>query len=217
MKNGILMGVIALAAASAANAGMVTYNGGLPVQNGATWTQISSLPQWNPALFPGQTLTGVTLTVYGTVTGLAKGENEDGAPATISLDLSAILNISAPAGLVVQALPLVNNTFNASAYDGTTDFGGTSGVSYTGLSNTATNSTSLFDPPTNLSAYIGAGSINATIQSFSTSTGSGAGNLSTQFQARTGALLEITYYYIPTPGSMALLGLGGLAAARRRR
>jgi hypothetical protein len=209
--------VAALAVSGAAMADTITYTGGTPVLNGANWTLNSPLPQWDPALFPGQTLTGVSIRVVGTVTGTARGENEDLVPAVVSLDLSASLTITCPLSLVVTTLPLVNSTFNASAYDGLTDFGGTSGITLPNLSNTDTQSASLTSPPTNLSAYIGNGTILANIASTSTSTGSGPGNATYAFTTRTGAAIEITYTYVPAPGAVALGGMGLLAASRRRR
>jgi hypothetical protein len=208
-----------LAIVGSTTAATVTYSTSVP-ETTTNWGSINlNLPQWDPALFPGQSLTGVQLTLAGSVSGSAAAESQDNAPSTINLNVAATISANAPSGLFVQVIPLAHTTFSASAFDGSIDFGGTSGVLLTNLTNSAVSSSSLNNPPTDLSAYIGNGNISIATSATGSSSGSGSGNLITQFTAAAGVDVIVTYTFdvVPAPASAGLLGLAGLVAVRRRR
>lgn len=202
--------------ASAASGATVSYMANIGVGQ-TNWNMSPTLPQWDPALFPGQTLQSVKLTVKGTVEGDARVESTDGSAATVNFAVAATITATAPGGLIVNVLPLAGGSFNATAFDGTLDFGGTSGQSLLNLTNQATISNMLTDPPDNLSAYIGNATISVPTVAVGSSSASGAGNLFSSFRTEAGAMLTIEYTFVPAPSAAALLGLGGLLAARRRR
>ena len=108
--------------------------------------------------------------------------------------------------------------FNASPFDGSIDFGGTSGFDTGTLSGMDMNSNSI-ELPADLSGYIGNGSIVVGIVAQGTSTVSGAGNIVSIINTAADGIVDITYKtrQIPGPGAASLLGLGGLLVARRRR
>jgi hypothetical protein len=139
------------------------------------------------------------------------------------MDLAAILRLQRPdlSNLVVT-IPVVSTVDNASAWDGVSDYAGTSGKTYANIS--ASDS----DFATTSSAgdkalFTGVGFISLPVEANGASTGSGAGNLLLQFQTLASASARVTYDYtaVPEPSSLLALmsGLGGLMgfAIRRRR
>lgn len=105
-------------------------------------------------------------------------------------------------------------------FDGTLDFAGTSGVRLTTTDAGHAVSIVLTAGVDDLSAFVGAGSVvfDIVAEAFATlsRSGSGAGGVSTILSAD----LRVSYIganIVPAPGSLALLGAGVLAAARRRR
>lgn len=212
-----LLAVLAVAGTTAAaSAGTITYSDTLALAS-TNWNRNASVSQWDPASFgvTAADLVSVTIKVTGTVNGDIAVESLDAAPAAVAYQIAATMNFSGPGGANGLVLPVANGVFNATAWDGNTDFGGTSGASFTGLTNTQFNSASPFI----FAPYIGTGNVLVNVIATGSSGGSGAGNLIQQFSTDASALVEITYVWneVPTPGAAALLGLGGLLATRRRR
>lgn len=164
-------------------------------------------------------LKSVEVMLTGDVVGNAEAESLDMGPTLIELSLQATLTLSLTAAgtELAEVIPVADEMFNASAFDGTIDFGGTSGVSFVGLSGNASESESITDQGT-LDAFIDVGTVSLDADAVGSSFGSGAGNLLTQFSTQAGLEWEVTYVYnvVPAPGALALLGLGGLVAGRRR-
>lgn len=211
--------VLAIAAvcgvAAAASAATITHNGAIATQT-TNWNTPISLPLFDPAL---GTLTNVSWTLGGNVEGSASFESLDAGPTAVTLDLAATLTLFAPDNSVLQVtIPTVNTVVNASAFDGTIDFGGTSGGIFANLSGNAIagNNSSV---PAFLALFTGVGLTSISLDAAGSSAGTGGGNLITQFATSAGANFEIVYTYtpVPTPGALALLGLGGIVAGRRRR
>lgn len=163
-------------------------------------------------------LTSICVKLIGEVMGDAKGENlSDASPDTITLELSAEITLDLPGFLTLaQVLPLADETFNAAIYDGTTDFAGPSGASFLGLSAMDMDQGEFFNPFI-LSQFIDVASVDLEADASGQSRADGGGNVATQFNTDASYSYEITYKYIPTPASAAVLGLGGLVATRRRR
>ncbi len=211
---------IVLLFATAARAATVSYG---PVSYGpatTNWSSSIALPKWDPSLFPGQVLTGISFDLDGSVTGDAKFESLDNAPATILMNLQATITLTDPSSNVLATvIPVANTSDNVTAYDGVTDFGGTSGKSYLGLAGNDSASGSSVD----YLAFTGVGNILLPITGNGASNGSGTGNLLLQFNTTAGASASVTYTYaaVPEPGTCLLAGLGAvglaLAAWKRRR
>jgi hypothetical protein len=117
--------------------------------------------------------------------------------------------------VLAGVVPVVSNTFNATAYDGVTDFGGTSGVSY--LSLLASDNLNGNVAPVDWAGWIGLGDVTLPVDAVGLSGGTGAGNLIQQFDTDAGADFLITYTYdaagVPEPGSIAMSALVLLGAA----
>lgn len=217
MKNA-LIALTLLAGTSGALAQTVTYTGAQPMTTTNWGTFAVALPQFDntpSGAFFGYNLTGVTLTVSGTVQGDVRLESLDNSAASLTYNLAASVTFAGPGGASAVALPVASGTFAATAFDGTIDFGGTSGVSLLNLTNSNTASST----PGSFAGYIGSGSVPLSIGAVGASNASGAGNVISAFATDASADYRIVYTYeaIPTPGAAALLGLGGLVAFRRRR
>ena len=181
------------------------------------WANSLNVPQFNPAL---GTLTQIDFSLSGHVEGTAKFESLDASPATINLSLQATISLQRPdLSSLVTVIPVANTSDNVSAYDNTMDFDGSSGKTYSGLSGNDTLMFSSPPPLADLALFTGVGSINLPVSATGSSSGSGAGNLITQFLTSASAEASVTYHYTPAPepASLALLALGGSVALRRRR
>ena len=207
------------------NAATISFTDTVALQN-TNWADTLTVDKFDGTL---GTLTSIQFTLEATVEGNASFENLDSASATISMDLSSQISLNRPSGgnLIVDITPVANQTETVSAYDGTIDFAGTSGNAFLGLSETATDmasSSSVTDLALFTAAFMGE-TISLDVSALGMSTGSGAGNLVTQFATQAGAALEITYTFdantnpVPEPTTYALfaLGLGALGIHRRRK
>lgn len=158
------------------------------------WSRTQSVPQFDPAQ---GTLTAVKITNAGSITSQIKVESLDGAPSTITATVSGTLT------LAVASLPSIvtnnssNKTFNASSYDGTTDFGGSSGTDFGAQAATGANTLTL-TAAAESALFRGTGRVNFTETAHATSAARGAGNLLTLINTMATAQVSVLYAYIPS-------------------
>ncbi len=219
----------AIAAILTGNAATVSYTLHDTAGNQALDWNITgiNIPQFNPSL---GTLTAITYRAEGTVAGNAKGENTGGSAATITLNLQATISTAGPLFSTFSTIPLATQSFLATAWDGLTDFGGDSGKTYTGLtgsdndSSTVNSSNSLW--AVFLGFYVGTGNVplTASFSAIGSSQATGSANVATEFNATAGGKLFIDYTYnetqVPEASTYAAVGFLGLAvfgAYRRAR
>ena len=164
------------------------------------WTLSQSLPQFDPSL---GTLTAIDIVNAGSLTSQIRVENMDQSAATITAQASGSLTLTGP-GLSLTSLgptplqPTAQSvqTFNASAYDGVSDFAGTSGHDFGPQTATGSQSITL-TAPSDLARYIGTGTVSLTENATATSSASGGGNLLSLISSTAGAQVVVTYHYIP--------------------
>lgn len=184
------------------------------------WEESVSLQQFNSAL---GALNSVTVTLEGVVNGEAGAENLGKATRDVTLKLEALVSASTAAlGSIVDTLPVVSETHSLSAYDGNTDFGGTSGVS-TGL-HTSNETNSVILTGMDMDEFIGVGLVNFIVAALGSSEVSGGGNMLSYFTTKASAFLKVEYDYtvapvplpVAAPMLIAALGLMGFASRRRK-
>jgi hypothetical protein len=196
----------------------ISFSDSIPLSI-TNWSSSATVSKFDPSL---GTLNSITFELEGHVEGAAKFESFDAALATVTMNLAADIELQRPdTSTLVISTPLVQTIDNVTAFDGTIDFGGTSGKTYTGLS--ADDSASTVSPPpaSDLVLFTGLGNIMLPVKATGVSSGSGAGNLVMQFGTSASADVKVIYDYapIPEPSTIVLLStvFGGLLVYVSRR
>ncbi|MGB6169449.1 MAG: choice-of-anchor E domain-containing protein [Geitlerinemataceae cyanobacterium] len=182
------------------------------------FTSDVSIPQFDSSL--GE-LTNIFIELAGSVSGSIQLESTDADSSNVTANLVSEIKLQRPdmSDLVV-VLPTASEDANFTAFDGTVDFGGTSGLTSNNLSETATESILLTDP-SDFGIFLGTGNLVLPVAALGRSNASGSGNLATVFQTFAGADITVSYEYterptaVPEPnapmGALALVGLGMMA------
>lgn len=220
-----LLALALVAAAGSAQAGTIVLNDtfGLTTTN---WTNaLSSLSQFDSTL---GTLNSVKIELSGDIVQALKAENTGTTADTLTPIAGAnLLFRQGTTTLQTLALSNTGSSFSATAFDGNSDFAGTSGVDFGNLTAAGSLPAFTYTSAADLAAFIGTGNLGAfNVRAVGAGfIGSDNGNLDSSISTQARYNLTLTYDYtapvtpIPEPTSMALVGLGalGLAAARRRK
>jgi hypothetical protein len=157
------------------------------------WTATQSVPQFDASL---GTLTSVEIDNSDPIKSAIKVENLDMAPATIHATVSGDLTLSGPSVPGLDVFDSADQTFDASAFDGTIDFEGTSGKTFGPLTINGSNSTTLTSS-VDLAKYTGTGTVSFTETTHANSTATGSANLLAQVNTSAAANATIIYHYTP--------------------
>lgn len=183
------------------------------------WEDTLVFPLFDPAL---GTLNCIQFCLTGKVDGSSRFENLDSEPAKVTMDLYSVITLYRPdMTQIVVAIPLISTSDNVSAYDGITDYLGTSGRTYDLLS--ASKQVCVTSPPPvgDLALFTGVGNIILPVSAAGYSSGSGAGNLQLEFSTVAAADVRVRYCYDPIPEPSAavlfVLGLTPVVGALRLR
>ncbi len=186
------------ALATDSNAGSISYFATFPASpylNSGTFVfPPASVPKFDQA---GQCLTSVCVSLDGGVTGEIGFENYDNFPKTVNVYFDGRITLHRPDNtLLLTVLPGTTTTDNVTAYDGTLDYGGTSGRTYTGVNATQADSTCLASPA-DLALFTGAGTIGLPGTATDLSTQSGANSWSIGVKGY--ATIKVTYNFADCP------------------
>ena len=150
------------------------------------------LDQFDPSL---GVLQSVEIQHAGSITSEIKVENlSTDSGSNITGNVSGTLNFVAPGVNDNLAINGTAGSFNAAAYDGTTDFSGASGTSFGQKSANGSDDITVTDP-TALAAYTGTGTVAVTENATATSTATGGGNLEVNVQSTAQATITVIYHY----------------------
>jgi len=214
----VVMGWAACLGASA-SADTISYSASLPLAE-TDWASSVSITKFDPAL---GTLNSIEIEFQAHMEGTIKFEHRGGTPATVTTSLSAELLLQRPdlTNLVVDGGLTVTTVDSVSGFDGTVDFGGTSGKTHGPLSANLSNTT-LTSSAADLALFTGTGDIVLPVLASAASAATGSGNMVIDFTDLASAGVKVTYDYAPVPEPstlVGLLGMGlvGLALVWRRR
>lgn len=205
-----------IAATGMAQAAWVSYTSNTAPLEYTDWDVDLSLQKFNTSL---GALNSITLTLYGGIYGNIGVESTDATASAINASLASELTLARPdLTTLVVTIPITSVSFNATAYDNVFDYGGTSGQTWLNLTASASDfviTTSAADK----ALFSGPGFVLTPVHAKGLSAGSGAGNVSTDFDTQATAYATVSYDYtpnaVPEPATWALM-IGALALLGRR-
>lgn len=178
------------------------------------WTRNLSVNQFDPAL---GTLEKVEIFVSGASQSIYRVESFQTTPTSHFFRLNGTLAVRRPdLSVLASAAVLHEQTDNLAAHDGTFDWDGASGET-ANINKTLGPVNEAYTAPIELAAFTGNGTINLPVTATFSSFFQGQSNVARLVTTVSNAEIRVRYTYIPTPGSMAMLGMAGLIAGRRRR
>ena len=206
---------LALAAVSSANAqvgsgtGTVVATGSVPFAF-TDWSDLLSVARFNNPLVH---LDSVEVKFHGTNKGTLQLENKSPTDRAWTADLAYSLLLQGPSGAPLVSIrpTAVSKSGTLPAFDGTTDYGGASGVSFLDLASEDTGSVTLTDP-SEVAQFVGAGNLSLPVAGFAQSTINATGNFSKVVTNQSAADVTLTYRYSYKPaklGDRAFLDANG--------
>jgi hypothetical protein len=157
------------------------------------WIETGQVARFDPAK---GTLDSVELILRAAITSTIKAESLDTGPQEINAEVGGTISIHAP-GRDLSAAPVANaGTFQATAYDGVTDFGGSSGTDFGSATATGAASALIADTAA-LDPWSGDGGVAVSASASASSRTSGSGNVLTEIHTVASAELEVVYRYLP--------------------
>jgi hypothetical protein len=178
------------------------------------WNNVSvRVPKFSPA--PGQTLIEADIRLTGIVDGSVQGEDlSPSSPCQWAWCLGSAISVQAPASSLPTIIvdPEVCGTDSLSAFDGTVDFGGTSGVTHANLHAEATASEAVTDSAVLANYFTGSGAVTFSSSALDTSHHGGCGSLVAIFVNKSRFTITVTYTYCSAGADMCVPGRDGVIA-----
>jgi hypothetical protein len=211
----ILSGVLGAGVCSAAS---ITYSDTIDLQT-TDWSETLSFQQYDlNSILP---LSSIDIIFTGFILGDVEIESRDATAKTVTGNLKATIDLSWTGGdVITTSLPSAEVSFDATAYDGVLDFGGTSGTILTDLYASQTVTTVTYTASDSEFWYfIGSGTVSFDVDAIGVSAAAASGNVLTGFTTQAGAEISVVYNTVPEPSTMLLFGAGvaGLASVTRRK
>jgi hypothetical protein len=223
MLKKLLCGATLLCAATISNAAIETFSADVLLQK-TNFNENLMLSQFD-TMGGTRILESVQFSLAGTILGDIEIESRDAAAAELTAKLEATLTLTdAMLNTLVVTVPSITRIFSASAFDGITDFGGTSGATYLDLTANALEVSMLYTAPGTLAFFTGTGSATFGFDAKATSVATGAGSITSAFNTSASGQAIVIYNYrmkppvqVSSPSQVAFLGLGLLAFAGMRK
>lgn len=159
------------------------------------WNDTLTLPQFDPALGALKT---VQLAFEVRIEGVAVVENLAPSRSVVTTILGVDIGLFQPdtSALVVLS-PSIVNVASLSPFDGTLDYGGTSGVSYPGLAANDAQTFVFTKADAAFAQFVGAGNLDFGASALGSSIATGSANLISQFDSGAQARLTVVYTFEP--------------------
>jgi hypothetical protein len=149
------------------------------------------------------TLTEVDLVTSGSFQSQFSAENLGPTSNAITGTTTGDLAINVPTGAMPVAIPAVSESFNASAFDGTLDYAGTSGKTFATVTSSSAPQTTVLTSPAALAAFIGHFRIPISVSGHAVgSVASSQGDVASAFRTDSSATITVIYHYIPNLPSL---------------
>lgn len=180
-----------------------------------------NFPLFDPSL---GTLNSITFKLQGSVTSDQGAENLSvNSGGNVTLISRATMTLFRPDNTaLVITIPGATNVFTATTFDGSVDFGGTSGASYSQVS--TSSDLSVYSGASDLNLFTGLGTIGLPISAAGTSTANGSGTITSTFSTQGSTTATVIYDFSPTVvpeastyGSIGAVAIIGFLGYRRSR
>ena len=200
---GLLLGFFATEARAASVVHTLSYPL-TPYLNGGTLAMTpQALPKFN---IDGECLTSVCISLDGDVYGEIGFENYDNFAKTVVVQFTAFITLQRPdVSTILVVQPATSTTDNVPAYDGTLDYGGTSGKTYYGVGAGQVDSLCL-SSPADLALFSGAGNINLPCIASDASSQVGANSWSIGIKGYAIVTVRYNYVHCETPAERTTWG-----------
>jgi hypothetical protein len=187
--------VAVVLAVTPALAGTITRTAVIPIAP-ADWSTTAKVGQFDPSL---GSLHAIGFGLTGTLDGAIGVESLDPVRSTVAGSVSATIGLSAPgAGNVLSVAPTVRAGAGLAAFDGTIDFAGKSGRTWSSLSNTQSVATTFTvgasGPQISTGPFVGKGTVALPVAATAQAHLSGPLDLAARTRAAAGAKVAVTYH-----------------------
>jgi hypothetical protein len=159
------------------------------------WQQVLPFEQFDPSL---GTLDSINIGVTADIAGSVSVESLEAAASTVDIGQFGNLSVNGPTGINLVSDPVdFSGAWALGAYDGTTDYGGTSGT-VVAVANTGTANVTLSSSTADLGPFVGTGSVTLSAYANVALSITGPANMQIDSQASVGGTVDLQYNYAST-------------------